>query len=570
MDEGNATLAGIGLRAPHYREFLTGRPRAGWLEVHTENYLADGGRDVQVLHRLRRDYPVSLHGVGLGLGAAHGIVPGHLERIRALAERIEPILVSEHLSWGAVPGRQLHDLLPLVLDDATLDLVAARVARVQDVLKRPILVENVSTYVRFAADAMSEAQFLAALARRTGCGLLLDINNLYVNQCNHGEDALAALAAIAPGQVGEIHLGGHLVTPDVVIDHHGAPIADPVWRLYEAALARFGAVPTLIEWDAAVPPLETLLAEADKATALLSRAGGVPPPDAPALVVPFSKESPQAVPPGEPIAADLADLQRRFAAALLSASGEGALAPALRLAPLASRLAVYRGNLAGAWTKALAGAYPVVAQLVGDDFLAALAGEYGRRHPATDADLNAFGAGFAAFLDDFEHVASLPYLPDMARLEWLLHRAYHAADAPALAPAALASVTPAAFERCRLVRHPAAAVFASQWAVVPLWQAHQPDSGVAFPDDVAQPSHGLVHRVDWQPAVLALDAAGYRALAALQEGNTVGVALDAALAEQQDFDLTPRLGLWLAHAAFAALRQEDDSGQIDAGGLTEG
>jgi uncharacterized protein (UPF0276 family) len=263
---------GVGLRAPHYRQFVEQRPRAAWLEVHTENYLDQAGWDWHVLQQLRRDYPISLHGVGLGLGSARGFSEHHLERVRGLVQRVEPALVSEHLCWGAIGDRQLNDLLPLTLDHAALDLLSARVSRVQDTLKRQLLLENVSTYVRFHQDAMSEAEFMAALAARTGCGLLLDINNLYVNQCNHGEDALAAIAAIAPCMVGEMHLAGHLVTPQAVIDHHGDTVADPVWRLYEAALARFGQVPSLIEWDTDVPELSVLLGEAGKAR------GAVPAP----------------------------------------------------------------------------------------------------------------------------------------------------------------------------------------------------------------------------------------------------------------------------------------------------
>jgi len=247
MTRPDAPLAGvgIGLRAPHYRAFLERRPAVGWVEVHTENFLARSGRDWHVLAAVRRDYPVSLHGVGLGLGSVHGFSDDHLARVAALVRAVEPALVSEHLSWGALRDRQLNDLLPLPLDRAALDLVAARVARVQDALGRRILVENVSTYVRFAGDAVSEAEFLAELARRTGCGVLLDVNNLYVNEINHGEDPVAAIAAIAalpPGSVGEIHLGGHLVTEDGLIDHHGDRVAPPVWDLYRAALARFGAV----------------------------------------------------------------------------------------------------------------------------------------------------------------------------------------------------------------------------------------------------------------------------------------------------------------------------------------
>ncbi|HEY1151729.1 MAG TPA: DUF692 domain-containing protein, partial [Pseudoduganella sp.] len=264
--------AGIGLRAPHYRQFLEQRPRAAWLEVHTENFLDQAGWDFHVLQELRHDYAISLHGVGLGLGSARGFSEQHLERVRSLVARIEPALVSEHLCWGAVFDRHLNDLLPLALDAAALDLMCERVGRVQDVLGRALLLENVSTYVRFAADSMSEAEFLAELSRRTGCGLLLDVNNLFVNQCNHEEDALAAIAAIAPGTVGEIHLAGHLVTPAAVIDHHGDRVAEPVWRLYEAALARFGAVPTLIEWDTDIPALDVLQDEAAKAQSLLSAA----------------------------------------------------------------------------------------------------------------------------------------------------------------------------------------------------------------------------------------------------------------------------------------------------------
>lgn len=521
----SAAGIGIGLRAPHYRDFLEGRPPVGWLEVHTENYLAAGGRDADVLRRLRQDYPVSLHGVGLGLGSVHGFSAAHLERVRALAERIEPALVSEHLCWGAVRGRNLHDLLPLPLDEAVLDLVAARVNQVQDVLRRQILVENVSTYLRFATDAMSEAQFLVALARRTGCALLLDVNNLYVNQCNHGEDALAALAAIPRGLVGEIHLGGHLVTPHAVIDHHGAAVAEPVWALYRAALQRFGAVPTLIEWDTDVPPLAVLLAEADRA-ALLAAPYAVQTLHSPIMISPAIADT-----------APLAEVQRQFAASLLDRNNA------------AVGLAVYRGNLTGTWTKTLAAAYPVIAQLVGDEFLAALAAEYGAAAPTEDADLNRFGAGFAAFLDGFPHVADWPFLPDLARLEWLLHSAHYAADAAPLDPQTLG---PDTFGAQTLRFHPAAITFASSWAVVPLWLAHQPDSSVRFPAEMAQPSYGLVHRVRWQAGVLALDAASHGALALLEQGRSVEEAVDAALAMAPAFDLVPRLGQWLAHGAFAA------------------
>jgi len=257
--------AGVGLRAPHYRDFLESRPPVGWVEVHSENYFGDGGYDRHALERVRADYPVSLHGVGLGLGSADGVDERHLAKLKRLIDATEPALVSEHLCWSVADGTHYNDLLPLAYTSEALALVAERVSRVQEALGRRILVENLSTYLEFAASEMGEGEFLAELSRRAGCGVLLDVNNLYVNQVNHGADALAAIRAIPLGRVEEIHLAGHLVTEHCLIDHHGDRVTEAVWRLYDAALERFGPVPTLIEWDTDIPELAVLLDEADKA-----------------------------------------------------------------------------------------------------------------------------------------------------------------------------------------------------------------------------------------------------------------------------------------------------------------
>lgn len=266
-----ASGVGIGLRAPHYADFAAARRPVGWLEVHSENYFGPGGFDLHVLERLRADYPVSLHGVGLGLGSAQGWSEEHLERLATLAGRIQPALVSEHLCWNATAGAVYNDLLPLPYTQETLALVAGRVERLQQRLRRRVLIENISAYVEFAASEMSEGEFIAELARRTGCGVLLDVNNLYVNQVNHGSDALATLHALAPGSVEEIHLAGHSAGGEGLIDTHGDRVAAPVWRLYETALRRFGEVPALIEWDTDIPPLAVLLAEAARAQTLMEK-----------------------------------------------------------------------------------------------------------------------------------------------------------------------------------------------------------------------------------------------------------------------------------------------------------
>jgi hypothetical protein len=259
--------AGVGLRARHYRDFLESRPAVGWVEVHSENYFGDGGYDRHVLERVRADYPLSLHGVGLGLGSAEAFDERHLARLRRLADATEPALVSEHLCWAATAGGHFNDLLPLAYTAEALALVAERVERVQEALRRRILVENVSTYLEFTASEMGEGEFIAELARRTGCGVLLDVNNLFVNQANHGADAAATMRAIPAACVEEFHLAGHLVTEHCLVDHHGDRVADEVWRLYEAALERFGPAPTLIEWDTDIPELDVLLAEAAEARA---------------------------------------------------------------------------------------------------------------------------------------------------------------------------------------------------------------------------------------------------------------------------------------------------------------
>ena len=266
------SLAGIGLRAAHYHHFLEGRPRIDWLEVHSENYFGAGGYDLYVLEHVRRDYPLSLHGVGLSLGSADGLRRQHLDQLQALAARIDPLLVSEHLCWGAYGERHFNDLLPLPYTREALDLMIARVDQVQSALGRGILVENVSSYLQYRDAEMPELEFVAELSRRSGCGVLLDVNNLYVNAVNHGFDPYAALTALPARCVGEIHLAGHARTEECLIDDHGSCVIDPVWALYDAALQRFGAVRTLIEWDTNIPALDVLLDEARKAATRLELA----------------------------------------------------------------------------------------------------------------------------------------------------------------------------------------------------------------------------------------------------------------------------------------------------------
>ena len=260
---------GIGLRAPHMAEIAAVRPKLAFLEVHAENYMPETVALDRLLG-LRRDYPVSLHGVALSLGSAEELDRVHLGRFKALIECIEPMLVSEHLAWSAIGGAYLNDLLPLPYTEESLDLFCRHVEEGQEALGRRLLIENPSSYLRYRHSCIPEPEFLTQVARRTGCGILCDVNNIYVSAKNFGFDPITYLDALPAEAIGEIHLAGHHVAEDVdiLIDDHGSRVAEPVWDLHAAALRRFGRVPTLIEWDTHLPALEILLDEVHHAQKL--------------------------------------------------------------------------------------------------------------------------------------------------------------------------------------------------------------------------------------------------------------------------------------------------------------
>jgi len=261
---------GLGLRVEHYAALaepdLVSKP--DWLEIISENFMVPGGKPLWHLDRLRRDYPVVMHGVSMSIGSADPLDLGYLRELRALADRVEPAWVSDHLCWTGVDHRNLHDLLPLALNRATLEHLLPRIAQVQELLGRRLVLENVSSYLQFEADEQGEAQFIAELARRSGCGLLLDVNNVYVSSRNHGFDAQAYIDTIPAESVVQIHLAGHEDQGELVIDTHDHPICDAVWQLYAYTLRRLGPRPSMIERDDHMPPLPELLAELDQARAL--------------------------------------------------------------------------------------------------------------------------------------------------------------------------------------------------------------------------------------------------------------------------------------------------------------
>jgi len=269
----HARKAGIGLRAQHHAQILSERPQIWWLEAHSENYFAAGGMQRRTLLQIRAHYEISLHGVGLSLGSTDPLNRDHLRRLVRLTQDLEPVFISEHLSWGSVEGRFTNDLLPLPYTEEALRHMVQRVRLLQDALGRQVLIENVSSYLRYSFPQIPEWDFLAALAQETDCGILLDVNNVFVSAANHGFDPGNYLAAIPRHAVKEMHLAGHSVSQiggrSILIDTHDAPVSPAVWELYAAACRRFRDAPTLIEWDARIPTLDVLVAEDHQADRII-------------------------------------------------------------------------------------------------------------------------------------------------------------------------------------------------------------------------------------------------------------------------------------------------------------
>ena len=261
--------AGIGLRSQHYREILEEPPPVAWMEAHPENYFGEGGAPLRILERIRAGYPLSFHGFGLSLGAIDPLNRAHLAKLKGVIDRFEPSFVSEHLSWSSVDGRFFNDLLPLPYTEESLSHICARIDEVQTVLQRPILIENITRYLTWRDSSIPEGDFMAAVIRRTGCGILLDLNNLYVNAVNFHLDPVKFLEAIPPDAVWEIHLAGFDHVGRWLVDTHGQAVYPEVWSLYQWVLHHFGPRPTLIEWDTNLPPLPVLLEQASQADVLL-------------------------------------------------------------------------------------------------------------------------------------------------------------------------------------------------------------------------------------------------------------------------------------------------------------
>lgn len=521
---------GLGLRTAHYADFLAGPQPLDWLEIITDNYLIEGGKPLAVLDTLRRDYPMAMHGVAMSIGAAQGVDIAYLRQVKALAERIEPLWVSDHLCWiGPGPQQQLHDLYPLPYTDASARHVIAQVRRAQDVLGRRLVLENVSSYIRYAGDSASEWQFLAHIAQEADCLLLVDVNNIYVSSVNHGFDPLTYLDALPAHRVQQIHLAGHSDQGDHIIDTHDHPVAQPVWDLYARACERFGAVATMVERDDRIPPLAELLGEMDVARSIAA-----------AHVTPAGIAGPAAAPwPRGPLsfAPPLQVLQQNLADRILAEPLQALDAEA----PVTGRLGIYHHAYRARLSEVLADTYAKTWLYLGSDTFEDHARQHAVAHPPTARSLNRYGEGFVGTLRTL--YPDNPELHELAQLDWDLRTRFDGADVPAL-DAATAPFAGPWLARAGVL-HPSALLRTLATNAVALWNAIHADEDV--PEAVALPAPVtlLVWRKGHQPHFRSLGAQEAVFIHLLQAGASVEQACDRlqALGAMPGTEL---LAQWLA------------------------
>jgi hypothetical protein len=529
---------GVGFRTQHAAEIARAPRAVDWFEVLSDHYIGVGGARRRLLERLRADHPVALHGVSLSIAGSEPLDAEYVEGLRELAARIEPLFVSDHLCWTALGGHQSHDLLPVACTRDVLEHVAGRVTHVQERLGRRLLLENASAYVAFRAREMEEAEFLAELCRRTGCGVLLDVNNLVVNAANLGADPKRALETLAAGAVGYLHLAGHAVLPDVRIDTHDAAVPGAVWTLFEAAARRFPEAGVMLERDDALPPFAALVAEVDEARARHRAAlASVEPLSA----GPRAGRSP-ARSEGEARAKspDWRQLQESFFAEIVEPSPgrePGDLAGLLdeRLPVRAARgLRVYSDAYSASLRAALATNFAALARVLAPGDFERLAAAYLRAHPPRGFDFVRLGRALPGFVRDFaftgDYGVPRAALADLAALEQTQLEVQDAPDAPApVSPASLLALAPEDWERLRVGFAPAFRVLRASHDVAPALEAVARGQSPERPQ--AREVAYLVRRADAGVRTERLAADEAMLLEGLLAGLSLGEAAERAAAE---------------------------------------
>ncbi len=528
-----------------------------WFEAISENFMDSGGRPLSILEKVRGRYPVALHGTSLSIGSADPLRPEYLKRLKALVDRIEPFIVSDHLCWSSVQGEELHDLLPLPMTEEAVKHVVERVKKVQDYLGRQILLENVSTYVTYQHSAMAEWEFLREIAERSGCGILLDLNNIYVNAFNHKFDAKEYLRNIPAEKVGQFHLAGHTDMGKFLFDTHTGQIIDPVWDLYREALKLYGKVPTLIEWDEAIPEWAVLAEEAERARKIYREFEGEAEAlngknDSARFSISLSERSrSENLEPWS-----LSETEQRFKTWIQP--GKEKLD--CRLNPQggdqgAERLEVYAGGYTARIHEALSEVYEAVKKVIGPANFTELAEAYALRYPSKHYNLSYAGKNLPEFLKTWELGNAWPFLPDLAELEWKIVTAFHAFDEKPFDLSSLAGMAPDDWEKSRLVFQPSVQLIHSEWPVLDIWGVRKKPVHEIRLDVAGRPQWALIFRAGTEIRTRILQPREHILMTQLMKGMPLGQALEiAALPEEESGMIQEWFQFWAAAGLIANLK----------------
>lgn len=533
---------GLGLRTQHYADFLAVPQPLDWLEIITDNFLVQGGKPLVMLDRIRRDYPMAMHGVAMSIGAPGGVDLDYVRQVKSLAQRIEPLWVSDHLCWVGPGPEQLHDLYPLPYTDEAARHVVAQIRRAQDVLGRRLVLENVSSYIDYQQSTASEWQFLSHIANEADCLLLVDVNNIYVSSVNHGFDPLDYLHALPAHRVQQIHLAGHSDNGSHVVDTHDHPVAPAVWDLYAQACRLFGPVATMIERDAHIPPLAELLAETDVARGIaLSHLADEPHTAANAL---DSAQPAQTFFTEENPAPTLVEVQRRLADHVLGRGDPQAL-ELIRASESFDgdqRLGTYHHAYRARLCEVLADSFAKTCLFMGSDTFDEHATAYAVAHPPLTRSLSRYGADFPAYLAGL--YPANPELHELAQLDWHLRVCFDGPDVPALdADAAQADAVNGWLQRAHPL-HPSVCIREATTNVVQLWNAIDADEPVPEAELLPQPVNLMAWRKGLQPHFQTLADGQAQFVNQLLRGNSIQQAGEL-LAGNGVLQNPAELGEWL-------------------------
>ena len=555
---------GLGLRTPHYADFLAEKQNLDWLEIITDNFLVEGGKPMVMLDTIRRDYPMAMHGVAMSIGAATGLDPVYLRKVKALADRVQPLWVSDHLCWTGPGPEQLHDLYPMPYTDEAAHLVVQHIQQAQDVLQRRLVLENVSSYIDFKHNSASEWQFLAYIAEAADCLLLVDVNNIYVSSVNHGFDPLDYLAALPAHRVQQIHLAGHSSQGSTIIDTHDHPVAPAVWELYAKACRCFGPVATMIERDDHIPPLPTLIAELGLARDIAAVVFAAPADAADAADTAahtaYGRQPATALLSRPPSTAHaqidspwptLAQVQRRVADYILDLpvpSGSELASHWVRETPGATatqRLGIYHHAYRSRLAEVLADSFAKTQLYMGSDTFDAEATGFAVSQPPATRSLGRYGAGFPAYLAT--RYPDNPELHELAQLDWDLRSRFDGPDIATLSAEsaqAAAGGTAPAWLHWRDPLHPSLTLRRVTTNVTQLWRAMDADASVPEVHQYSVAQSVAVWRKGLQPHFQTLEADESAFLHCLMAGHSIDQAASLLTATAVLTD-PQRLGRWL-------------------------